>query len=49
MPTARTTSHEVRSRLFVKYVVLFVGVVTLALLANGASQIGFSLRSTGLR
>ncbi len=31
----------VRSRLFVKYVALFVGVVTLALLANGASQIWF--------
>ena len=41
MHTPRSASHEVRSRLFVKYVALFVGVVTLALLANGASQIWF--------
>ncbi|MGE4254555.1 MAG: ATP-binding protein [Xanthobacteraceae bacterium] len=33
--------HDIRSRLFVKYVALFVGVVTIALLANGASQIWF--------
>jgi signal transduction histidine kinase len=33
--------HDIRNRLFVKYVALFVGVVTLALLANGASQIWF--------
>ena len=37
----RTASHDIRSRLFVKYVALFVGVVTLALLANGASQVWF--------
>ena len=32
----------VRSRLFLKYTVLFVAVVVLALLANGAFEVWFS-------
>jgi signal transduction histidine kinase len=41
MTPSPTNSQGMRSRLFVKYVALFVGVVALALLANGASQIWF--------
>ena len=39
--TAASTSI-VRSRLFIKYVVLFVAVVSLALIANGAFDVYFS-------
>jgi hypothetical protein len=39
--SARTPWPEVRGRLFAKYVALFVGVVCIALLANGAFQIWF--------
>ncbi len=40
--TSATGAWSVRSRLFIKYVSLFVAVVALALVTNGASQIWFS-------
>src|ERR1700751_4817819 len=39
-PSARRSI--VRSRLFIKYVILFVAVVSLALIANGAFDVYFS-------
>jgi signal transduction histidine kinase len=39
--SARSPFPEIRGRLFAKYVALFVGVVCVALLANGAFQIWF--------
>ena len=41
-PGAPAGASIVRSRLFIKYVVLFVAVVSLALIANGAFDIYFS-------
>src|ERR1700761_4556730 len=39
---AASGSSIVRSRLFIKYVALFVAVVVLALVANGAFEVWFS-------
>jgi signal transduction histidine kinase len=41
-PSSRDPALSIRSRLFRKYVVLFVIVVCVALLANGSSEIWFS-------
>jgi signal transduction histidine kinase len=41
MNSARIAFRKIRGRLFAKYVALFVGVVCIALLANGAFQIWF--------
>ncbi|HTP82416.1 MAG TPA: GAF domain-containing protein [Alphaproteobacteria bacterium] len=42
LPAAGVTAPAVRGRLFRKYVALFVGVVAVALLANGLFEIWFS-------
>ena len=41
-PAAASGASIVRSRLFIKYVALFVTVVVLALVANGAFEVWFS-------
>jgi len=41
-PASATVASIARSRLFIKYVALFVTVVSLALIANGAFEIWFS-------
>src|SRR5579872_1180993 len=41
-PASAAGASTVRSRLFIKYVALFVAVVSLALVANGAFEIWFS-------
>jgi len=43
-PAARTLGTRIRSRLFTKYVALFVAVVAVALLSNGIFEVFFYYR-----
>src|SRR6516225_366155 len=42
LPPSGVGASIVRSRLFIKYTVLFVAVIVLALVANGAFEVWFS-------
>ena len=45
-PEARPSGTKIRSRLFTKYVALFVAVVGIALLSNGIFEVFFYYRET---